>query len=131
MSVKKFKFISPGIFLSEVDNSQLPAVTPPMGPIIIGRSQLGPAMRPIKVDSFSEFVQTFGNPVPGKAGGDIWRYGNLGGPTYGPYAAQAFLKPQVGPVTFFRLLGAQAESPGTGGEAGRGRREGDELRQPV
>ena len=118
MSVKKFKFISPGIFLSEVDNSQLPADTPALGPIIIGRSQLGPAMRPIKVDSFSEFVQTFGNPVPGKAGGDIWRNGNLGGPTYGPYAAQAYLKPQIGPITYFRLLGAQAESPGTNGEAG-------------
>ena len=69
MSVKKFKFISPGIFLSEVDNSQLPAPVEPMGPIIIGRSQLGPGMRPIKVESFSDFVQTFGNPVPGKAGG--------------------------------------------------------------
>ena len=118
MSVKKFKFISPGIFLSEVDNSQLPAPVEPMGPIIIGRSQLGPAMRPVKVESFSDFVQTFGDPVPGKAGGDIWRNGNLGGPTYGPYAAQAYFKPQVGPVTYMRLLGAQHPAAGDAGAAG-------------
>ena len=110
MSVKKFKFISPGIFLSEVDNSQLPAAVEPMGPIIIGRAPYGPGMRPIKITSFSEYVQTFGNPIPGKTGGDIWRNGNLGGPTYGAYAAQAYFKPQVGPVTYLRLLGCQ--SPG-------------------
>ena len=118
MSVKKYKFISPGIFLSEVDNSQLPAAVEPMGPIIIGRSRMGPAMRPIKVNSFSEFVLTFGNPVPGKGGGDIWRNGNLGGPTYGPYAAQAYFKPQVGPVTYMRLLGAQSPSATPAGKAG-------------
>jgi len=108
MSVKKFKFISPGIFLSEVDNSQLPAPVEPMGPIIIGRAPFGPGMRPVKITSFSEYVQTFGNPIPGKAGGDIWRNGNLGGPTYGAYAAQAYFQPQVGPVTYLRLLGCQA-----------------------
>ena len=105
MSVKKFKFVSPGVFLAEVDNSQLPAVAEPMGPIIIGRTRFGPGMTPIKVNSFSEFVQVFGDPVPGGGGGDIWREGNTVGPTYAAYAAQAYLKANVGPVTMFRLLG--------------------------
>ena len=38
MSVKKFKFVSLGIFLNEVDNSQLPAVQADIGPIVIGRT---------------------------------------------------------------------------------------------
>jgi hypothetical protein len=46
MSVKSFKFISPGIFINEIDNSQLPAVGAEMGPVIIGRTERGPAMRP-------------------------------------------------------------------------------------
>jgi hypothetical protein len=69
-------------------------------------------MRPYKIESPSEFVQVFGNPVAGAmGGGDIWREGNLTGPTYGSYAAMAYLKANVGPITMFRLLGEQY--PGT------------------
>lgn len=107
MSVKKFKFVSPGVFLSEVDNSQLPAAEREIGPLVVGRTQFGPAMRPVTVQSFSEYVETFGNPVPGGAGGDVWRDGNQQGPTYAAYAAQAYLKSDVGPVTMVRLLGSQ------------------------
>ena len=105
MSVKKFKFVSPGIFLAEIDNSQLPAAAEAMGPVIIGRTRFGPGMTPIKVNSFSEFVQIFGDPVPGGGGQDVWREGNTVGPTYAAYAAQAYLRADVGPVTMFRLLG--------------------------
>jgi hypothetical protein len=106
MSVKKFKFVSPGIFLSEVDNSQLPAVRQAVGPVIIGRTPTGPSMRPYRIDSPSEFVQVFGNPVAGAmAAGDVWREGNLTGPTYASYAAMAYLKANVGPITMVRLLG--------------------------
>jgi len=108
MSVKKFKFVSPGIFLSEVDNSQLPAVRQAVGPVIIGRTRTGPSMRPVRVESPSEFVQVFGNPVPpAGAAGDTWRRGNLTGPTYGAYAAMAYLKAGVGPITMVRLLGEE------------------------
>jgi hypothetical protein len=117
MSVKKFKFVSPGIFLSEVDNSQLPAIRQAVGPVIIGRTRMGPSMRPVKVESPSEFVQVFGNPVPGVgSGGDVWREGNLTGPTYAAYAAMAYLKANVGPITMFRLLGEENEdAEGTDG----------------
>jgi hypothetical protein len=108
MSVKKFKFVSPGIFLSEVDNSQLPAIKQAVGPVIIGRTRMGPSMRPVKVESPSEFIQVFGNPVPGGgSGGDVWRAGNLTGPTYAAYAAMAYLKANVGPITMVRLLGEE------------------------
>jgi len=107
MSVKKFKFVSPGVFLSEVDNSELPAAQTAIGPLIVGRTPYGPALRPVTVQSFSEFVETFGNPVPGQSGGDVWREGNLQGPTYASYAAQAYLQANVGPVTMVRLLGQE------------------------
>ena len=117
MSVKSFKFISPGIFLNEVDNSQLSAVPDEMGPVIIGRTEKGPAMRPVKISSFSEFVEIFGNPIPGGKGGDVWREGNYTAPTYAAYAAQAYLR-NSNAVTMVRLLGTQDSSLSTTG-AGR------------
>ena len=118
MSVKKFKFVSPGIFINEIDNSFIPRAPENMGPVIIGRTRTGPGMTPVKINSFSEFVQTFGNPVAGGAGGDVWRDGNTVGPTYAAYAAQAYLNSGVGPVTMMRLLGDQHDSYSTNGEAG-------------
>ena len=106
MSVKTFKFISPGIFINEIDNSQLPAVADEVGPVIVGTTEKGPGMRPIKVNSFSEYVQIFGNPIPGNQGGDVWRDGNYTAPTYAAYAAQAYLR-NSNATTVVRLLGAQ------------------------
>jgi len=118
MSVKKFRFVSPGIFINEVDNSQLPAPERAFGPVIIGRTTRGPGMRPVKVNSFSEFVETFGTPVGGKAGGDVWRDGNRVGPTYAAYAAQAWLRANTGPVTMVRLLGTENADKTNSGRAG-------------
>ena len=108
MSVKKFRFVSPGVFVNEIDNSQLPASPAGIGPVVIGRAQKGPALRPVTVSSFSEFVDTFGAPIPGQTNGDIWRLGaNVAAPSYGAYAAQAYLKNSA-PLTYVRLLGSQA-----------------------
>ena len=52
----KFKFISPGVFVDEIDNSQLPATPAGVGPMVIGRAVKGPAMVPQTVSSFSDFV---------------------------------------------------------------------------
>tara|TARA_A100001391_G_C5081678_1_gene280129 strand:+ start:2960 stop:5977 length:3018 start_codon:yes stop_codon:yes gene_type:complete len=106
MSVKKFKFISPGIFINEIDNSGIPDDSDALGPVIIGRAEKGPALRPVTVSSFSEFVEIFGAPVPGGLGGDVWREGNSSTPMYGTYAAQAWLR-NSSPLTFVRLLGDQ------------------------
>tara|TARA_Y100000593_G_scaffold12569_1_gene23128 strand:+ start:6495 stop:9431 length:2937 start_codon:yes stop_codon:yes gene_type:complete len=109
MSVDRFRFVSPGIFIEEIDQSQIPQLEADGGPAIVGRTLRGPAMRPVTVSSFSEFVDTFGEPVAGNKAGDVWRDGNLSAPTYASYAAQAYLRNSA-PVTVVRLLGAQHAS---------------------
>tara|TARA_R110002110_G_scaffold319885_7_gene532615 strand:+ start:1059 stop:4118 length:3060 start_codon:yes stop_codon:yes gene_type:complete len=118
MSERKFRFVSPGVFVNEIDNSQLPNQLPDVGPVIIGRSERGPGLVPKRVQSPSEFIELYGNPIPGRRGGDVWRDGNYVGPTYGAYAAMAYLRAGVGPVTYMRLVGEQASDATTGGEAG-------------
>ena len=120
MSIKNYKFVSPGIFVNEIDNSQLPASPAGIGPVIIGRAEKGPGLRPVTVGSFSDFVNVFGVPIPGNGDSD-WRVGNRSGPTYGAYAAQAYLRNSA-PLSFVRLLGAQAPNndASDGGTAGWG-----------
>ena len=114
MSVKKFKFVSPGVFINEIDNSFIPRSADTQGPCVIGRATRGIAMQPLRVESYSEFVENFGETVGGNAGGDIYRDGNLQSPMYGLYAAKAFLRPNVAPLTYVRLLGHQhPENDGT------------------
>ena len=107
MSVKSFKFVSPGVFINEIDNSFIPKSADTIGPVIIGRASRGIAMEPVKINSYSEFVNAFGDTVPGNAGGDVYRRGNYQSPMYGTYAAKAFLRSNVAPLTYFRLLGYQ------------------------
>lgn len=117
MPQNKFQFVSPGIQINEVDNSRLPKARRSDGPIIIGRAERGPALRPVTIDSFSDFVEIFGNPFAGGVGGDIWRDGNKLAPSYAGYAAQAWCKNQSG-LTFVRLLGAEHADRTNGGMAG-------------
>lgn len=118
MSVKRFKFVSPGVFVNEIDNSQLPAEGTRIGPVVIGRTERGPAMRPVTVKSQSELVEMFGNAIPGGQSGDVWREGNYQSPTYASYAAMAYLR-NNGPVTMVRLLGHEHENrDATNGKAG-------------
>ena len=109
----KFDFISPGVLLREIDQSVLPPALDEEGPVIIGRTKKGPAMKPVKVKSMDDFIAVFGRPVPGGATnvGDVWRDGNTVGPTYAAYAAQSWLASGNSPVTMVRLLGDQ--QPGT------------------
>jgi len=122
MSVKNYRFVSPGVFVNEIDNSQVPASPAGIGPVIIGRSQKGPALRPTQVNSFEEYVNIFGAPAASSEGSDVWREGNnASAPTYGAYAAQAYLR-NSSPLTYIRLLGAQTTADGgpsaTTGKAG-------------
>jgi len=117
MSVKKFKFVSPGVFTNEIDNSRLPSTPEGIGPVVIGRLPHGPAMRPVQVSSFEEFVNIFGAPEPGGKGGDVWRDGNKSSPTYAAYAAQAWLR-NNSPITVMRLVGKEHSDATTAGLAG-------------
>jgi hypothetical protein len=124
MSADKYRFVSPGVFITEVDQSQV--TTPGSnddGPIIIGRAAQGPSYKPTRVHSYSEFVQIFGDTVAGGQAGDVWRNGNFTTPMYGTYAAKAYLA-NNNPITYVRLLGAQdqdaSQTSPTAGAAGWG-----------
>jgi hypothetical protein len=119
MSIKSFKFVSPGVFINEIDNSFVPKSAEAIGPVMIGRSTRGLAMQPVKVESYSQFVEMFGDTVPGgAAGNDVYRDGNLQSPMYGTYAAKAFLNANVAPLTYVRLLGQQDTNAVSAGYAG-------------
>lgn len=123
MASRKFRFVSPGVFLREIDNSQLPRQSEAIGPIVIGRSRKGPGMKPYKVKSLEEYERVFGKPMPGNQGEDPWRDGtDLLAEAYAPYAAKAFLtaaRDTDAPLTMVRLLGVAGDDAGTGdGEPG-------------
>jgi len=117
MSVKKFKFVSPGVFINEIDNSQLPSEPTAEGPTFIGRSLRGPALQPVQVSSFEEFVDVFGPPIAGTENVDAFRNPAFGAATYGTYAAQAWLR-NSSTVNFVRLIGKEHPNKSSGGEAG-------------
>lgn len=117
MSVNKFKFVSPGIFINEIDQSQIARQPEDIGPVVVGRSLKGPMMRPVKVNTLIEFQQLFGIPVAGASNVDVHREGNLLAPTYGAFAAEAYLK-NAGPLTFVRLGGFQSPNATDAGKAG-------------
>jgi hypothetical protein len=115
MSVKKFKFVSPGVFINEIDNSFIPRRPDTIGPTVVGRATQGLAMQPQTVDAYSDFVSMFGETVPGNAGGDVYRSArDLQSPMYGIYAAKGFLNAGVAPLTFVRTLGQQSPTAANG-----------------
>ena len=114
-SSRKFKFISPGVFVNEIDNSQVPADPDDVGPLLIGTAARGPMNKPVRVSSFNDFVEVFGNPVAGNEGSDLWLDDSQNAPTYAAYAAQAWLR-NNSPLTFMRAGGFQ--DPSTTDESG-------------
>ena len=108
-SSRKFKFISPGVFVNEIDNSQVPADPDDVGPLLIGTAARGPMNKPVRVSSFNDFVEVFGNPVAGNEGSDLWLDDSQNAPTYAAYAAQAWLR-NNSPLTFMRAGGFQDPS---------------------
>tara|TARA_R110000824_G_scaffold194057_2_gene376520 strand:- start:5192 stop:8164 length:2973 start_codon:yes stop_codon:yes gene_type:complete len=117
MSERRFKFVSPGIFVQEIDQSRRPRTPEKRGPLVIGRFERGPTMRPFRVNSFSEFLRLFGAPSAGSAGGDTWRNGNKTAPLYAAYAAQAYLR-NNGPINVLRLVGTPHDDANATGQAG-------------
>ena len=114
----KFDFLSPGIELREIDQSAVAAVPENDGLLLIGRAKKGPAMKPIKITSLSDFQAIFGTPMDGVKRGDPWREGNTGGGGWAAYAAEAYLAADIGPVKFIRLAGVEEDGAGSGEKAG-------------
>ena len=125
MSIKNFKFVSPGVFINEIDNSFIPRRPDVIGPAVVGRATQGLAMAPIKVEAYSDFVSMFGDTVPGRSGGDVYRNGlDTQSSIFGLYGAKAFLNANIAPLTYVRVLGHEhpsadtAESPQWSSQAG-------------
>lgn len=114
---KSFKTISPGVQIRILDNSGVPANLEEIGPVVIGRAQRGPANRPVRVSSYSEFVDYFGESTQGTDLVDVWRDNVVVGPSYGALAAQASLA-NKNALTFIRLLGTQHPDAVAAGYAG-------------
>lgn len=117
MPISNFKFSSAAVKFNELDKSQKLAEQEDAAPVIIGLSSRGPAYQPIKVSSFSEFVEIFGEPQGGGQSGDVWRDGNFTAPFYAPYAAQSWLENGSG-LTFIRLLGSSHSERTSAGYSG-------------
>ena len=118
---RRFDFVSPGVQLTEIDQSTVPTTLEGDGPLIVGRALKGPANVPVRVRSYDDFVAIFGEPVygPTETIPDTWRNGNTVAPQYGAIAAQAWLSSEESPITFIRLLGEDAgDDATTAGKAG-------------
>ena len=113
---RKFDFVSPGVQITEIDQSKIEAPLQDDGLLVVGRATTGPAGKPVKVNSLENFIDVFGKPISGKGtiNDDVWRDGNNQGPTYAMYAAQAWLASNTSPVTFVRLLGEDATNQASG-----------------
>ena len=66
------KILSPGVFTNEIDQSFLPATAGPIGAAVVGPTVKGPILEPTMVNSYSEFVNTFGELV--ESGSDNYQY---------------------------------------------------------
>tara|TARA_R110002110_G_scaffold104994_2_gene264402 strand:+ start:4091 stop:7090 length:3000 start_codon:yes stop_codon:yes gene_type:complete len=119
MSARNFRFRSPGVRIEEIDESIIDVpVLSEVGPVIVGRSQHGPMLKPVTVTSVDEFTNIFGVPsAGGPADTDLWRGENTTAPDYGSYAAIAYLRNSA-PVTFIRLGGTEHPNKTDDGRAG-------------
>ena len=95
------KILSPGVFTNEIDQSFLPATAGPIGAAIVGPTVKGPVLIPTIVNSYSEYVQIFGELI--ESGSDNFQY-------LTSHAAKEYLR-QGGPATIIRV--ADPDSIGT------------------
>jgi len=54
-------FLSPGVFTREFDLSFLQAPVPPVGAAVIGPTVRGPAMVPMQISTYSEYIRWYGD----------------------------------------------------------------------
>jgi len=66
------KILSPGVFTNEIDQSFLPATVGPIGAAVVGPTVKGPILEPTMVNSYSEFVNIFGEII--ESGSDNYQF---------------------------------------------------------
>lgn len=84
------KFLSPGVFTRETDQSFLAQGVAGIGAAIVGRAEKGPAFVPIVLNDFNDFITIFGKPDSTKTMG---------------FAAKNYLK-NSSALTVVRVLGS-------------------------
>ena len=89
------KIVSPGVFTNEIDQSFLPAAAGPVGAAIVGPTVKGPVLTPTVVNSYGEYVRTFGELI--QTGSDNYQY-------LTSHTAKEYLR-QGGPLTVVRIAG--------------------------
>ena len=87
------KIISPGVYTNEIDQSFLPATAGPIGAAIVGPTVKGPVLIPTVVNSYSEFVNLYGETI--ESGSDTFQY-------LTSHTAKEYLR-QGGPCTVVRV----------------------------
>lgn len=92
------QIVSPGVFTRETDQSFLPAGVASIGAAIVGPTVKGPAMLPMRVTSYNEFVQKFGDVFTSGSGASEKSYKYLTN-----YAVQEYLK-SADSVTVMRIM---------------------------
>ena len=92
------KIVSPGVFTNEIDQSFLPAGVAAIGAAVIGPTAKGPALIPITVSSYSEYVNIFGGVFESGSGAEKNAYKYLTN-----YSAQEYLK-YADTLTVVRIL---------------------------
>ena len=92
-------FVSPGVYTQELDETFTPAGAGAIGAALIGLTQKGPAFRPVRVNNFGEFRETFGGLSEDK---------------YMPYAAKSYLRNGTS-LQVVRTLGRGTKSQGNVG----------------
>jgi hypothetical protein len=85
------KFVSPGVFTTEIDQSFLAQGVASIGAVVVGRTRKGPAFVPTVVDNFTRFGDKFGDVDP---------------TLQTPYAAKNYLKNST-VLTVVRVLGTR------------------------
>jgi hypothetical protein len=85
------KFVSPGVFTSELDRSYLAQGVAAIGAAVVGRSLKGPAFAPTPLGDFNEFSA---------------RFGDVNASLQAPYALKNYLK-NSSAGTFVRVLGSR------------------------
>ena len=94
------KILSPGVFTNEIDQSFLPATAGPIGAAIVGPTVKGPVLQPTVVNSYSEYVNTFGELI--ESGSDKYQF-------LTSHTAKEYLR-QGGPCTIVRVASPQGDA---------------------
>ena len=66
------KIVSPGVFTNEIDASFLPEAVGDIGAVVVGPTVKGPALSPTVVNTYSEYVEKFGDVF--ESGSSYYQY---------------------------------------------------------